>query len=415
MALENSKTSNKPKFVRRILKNGMTVVHEPRNLPIISLAITNRFGSLYEPSNIKGIAHFIEHLLFTGTKNRSSKEISREIDKKGGILNAFTHNEITSYWVKIPSEHLQIALEIISDMLNNSLINKEKFEKEKSVILEEIKMYHDDPKSHVVSEKIFENLYKAPFGKNYIIGSKETISSLTRDFVFEYYKKAYNPKNFIVTLVGSCDLDSVCNFLESNFKPLDIPDLTPQKIEKQSLSSKEERPGIDQAHLVFGFHAPLPGTKEYRAIQVLNSYLTVGMSSKLMTEIREKRGLAYAVHGSVEAEKSYSTYTIYVGTTSEAIPEVKSIILKELESVSDLSQEDLNDAKEQLIGLRKVTSEESINVLTSLIYSELRNSVSDYYNLEEEINSVSLEDVKSIASKLLKEYSIAEIIPKKSP
>src|SRR3989338_7775932 len=136
-------------FQKKKLKNGIIVLYEQRDLPLISLSITNRFGGAYEQSKTKGIAHFIEHLLFTGTKTRTHEQISREIEKKGGVLNAFTAHEVTSYWFKLPSEHLFSGLEILIDMLKNPVFNPEKFEKEKRVILEEIKMYHDSPQSHV--------------------------------------------------------------------------------------------------------------------------------------------------------------------------------------------------------------------------------------------------------------------------
>lgn len=398
-------------LLKKKLKNGMTVVMEKRELPIVSVAITNKFGSEYEEGKIKGIAHFIEHLLFTGTKKRSSKDISREIDSRGGIINAFTANEITSFWVKIPSEHIDVALDVLTDMLNNSVIDREKFEKEKKVILEEIKMYHDEPRMHVEGEQIYKNLYEEPFGKSWIIGTKETINSLDRDFVYNYYKEAYNPENYIVSVVGNANFDYLCSYFEKAFKGTGKKK-THVPIKKINAESVEERAGIDQAHFVIGFHAPLAGTKEYYALQLLDAYLTVGMSSVLFTEIREKRGLAYAVKGSVESEKNYSHYTIYVGTTKEAVKDVKKIILEEMEKVKNVTEKEIQTAKEQLIGLRKVLSEESTSVLNVLTYSELVNGAEEYYQFEKKINEVTMEEVKKLAKELLKKYSTAAIVPK---
>src|SRR3989344_7205664 len=133
-----------PKNFRKIkLKNGIIVLHEPRSLPIVSLSITNKFGASFEESKIKGIAHFIEHLVFTGTKTRTHEQISREIEKRGGMINAFTAENMTSFLFKLPSEHLFAGLEILADILNSPIFEEKKFEKEKKVILEEIKMYHD--------------------------------------------------------------------------------------------------------------------------------------------------------------------------------------------------------------------------------------------------------------------------------
>src|SRR3990167_895683 len=160
------------KFYKRVLKNGIVVIMEKRDTPVVSFSITNKFGAAFEESKIKGIAHFIEHLVFTGTKTRSHEDISREIEKRGGILNAFTSHEVTSFWFKLPSVHIFAGLDILTDMLNNPIFEKEKFEKEKKVILEEIKMYHDNPRAHAF-EQIEKNLYEKPFGE-LIIGSKET-------------------------------------------------------------------------------------------------------------------------------------------------------------------------------------------------------------------------------------------------
>src|SRR3989338_1055198 len=137
------------RFFRKKLKNGLRVVYEKRELPLVSLSITNPFGAVYENSNIKGIAHFIEHLVFTGTKTRTHEDISREIEKKGGILNAFTAQDVTSFWFKLPSEHVFAGLDIITDIMNNPIFEEKKFEKEKKVILVEPKMHRDDPQKLV--------------------------------------------------------------------------------------------------------------------------------------------------------------------------------------------------------------------------------------------------------------------------
>ena len=149
------------KFQKRKLKNGITVVHEKRDLPLVSFGIANPFAGAHETAEIKGIAHLIEHLVFTGTKTRTHEDISREIEKKGGILNAFTANDVTAYWFKLPSEHLFKGIDILVDMLKNPKFDEEKFEKEKKVVIEEIKMYHDTPQRHVM-EKLEENLYERP-------------------------------------------------------------------------------------------------------------------------------------------------------------------------------------------------------------------------------------------------------------
>ncbi len=397
------------KFLRKKLKNGMSVIMEKRELPVVALSISNRFGAGDERSEIKGIAHFIEHMVFTGTKTRTHEDISKEIEKRGGILNAFTANEITSFWFKLPSEHVFSGLDILIDILKNPTFLSEKFEKEKKVILEEIKMYHDDPMRNV-HEKIVENLYEEPFGIG-IIGNKQSVSELKRDFVFDFFMKNYNPENYIVTIVGNADFDKIYEYLEKNFSFIGGK-IKESKVTKKNAETTEERQGIDQAHFIFAVHSPLITDKDYYALEVLDAYLANGMSSKLFLKIREEKGLAYTVQSSINAERNYSYYEIYVGTMKEAVSEVKKIILEEFGNVKNMTEIELNEAKERLIGLRKVSSEESSRVMVELLFAELADKADIYYEHEKNIRKVTLEQVKELALSLIEKYSTAAIVPK---
>jgi predicted Zn-dependent peptidase len=403
------KLSIKMEFKKKKLTNGMTLLFEKRDLPLVSVSISNKFGGAYEDSEIKGIAHFIEHLVFTGTKTRSHEDISREIEKKGGILNAFTAHEVTSFWFKLPKEHLKAGMNILSDILNNPRFEKEKFDKEKKVVLEEIKMYHDSPQRFVF-EMIEKNMYEKPFGE-LVIGNEKSVSGLDRDHVANYFTEAYNPENFIVTVVGDADFEEVCSYLEKNFDKKDNKKEI-KEIKKKNGRSIEERPGIDQAHFILGMHAPLPSTKEFADLEVMDAYLANGMSSKLFLEIREKRGLAYAVKSMINSEKSYSGYLIYVGTMKDKVEEVEKIILEEFGKIGEMTEKDLEEAKERLIGLRHVAREDSSDVMNELLFSELRENAENYYKYEEEVMKVTLEDVKRLAGDLIKEYSTATVVPK---
>lgn len=397
------------KFQKKKLSNGMIVLHEERDLPLVSLSITNKFGAAHETSSIKGIAHVIEHLVFTGTKTRTHEDISREIESKGGVLNAFTNECVTSFWFKLPSEHVFAGLDILSDILNNPIFEEKKFEKEKKVILEEIKMYHDAPQYHVF-EKITENMYGAPFGDG-VIGSEKTINALTRNFVADYFKKNYNPENYIVTIVGKAPFNKICTYLEKAFKATNKKSLSLQPIKLKHAETLDEREGIDQAHFLLGIHAPLAHDKRVVALEVLDGYLTNGMSSKLFLTIREERGLAYTVRGTLDAKKDYSNYTIYVGTTKQAIPEVKKLILEGFKQVKDMTEKELTQTKERLIGLYRLGAEDSSSVTNELLFAEFCTKAEDYYNYEERIRKVTLQEVKALAN--ITKYSTAAIVPKK--
>lgn len=392
---------------KKVLKNGITVIGEQRNLPVISLSITNKFGASHETADIKGIAHVMEHLVFTGTKTRTHEDISREIEKKGGVINAFTSDSVTSFWFKLPSKHAFAGLDIMIDLLKNPLFDEKKFEKEKKVILEEIKMYHDSPQYHVY-EKINENLYEKPFGIG-VIGTKETVSALKRDFVADYFKEKYSPENYIVAFVGDIDPEKLCERLEKEFKSEKkkskmIP------IVKKNAKSIEERPGLDQAHYLFAMHAPLATEKDVYAFEVLDAYLANGMSSKLFLTIREEKGLAYSVKSTLDAKKDYSYYAIYVGTTKEAIPEVEKLILEGFKNTERMTEKDLKEAKERLIGLKQISREESVEVMNDLMHAEFCSNVEKYYEYEKEIEKVTLADVKKNAK--IKTFSTAAIVPK---
>jgi len=397
------------KFQRFKLKNGINVLFEERELPLVCYSISNPFGGSHETSDIKGVAHLFEHLLFTGTKTKTQEELSKQIEKRGGILNAFTAQDVTTYWCKLPSEHLDIGMDILHDILKNPTFNPEKLEKEKRVVLEEIKLFHDDPERHVY-ELIEKALYKAPFGEG-IIGSAKTVNSLTREKIMHIFEEKYSPENFIVTVVGKADIKKVCERLEKEFSP-GKKEYSPLPIENHHQNIVEERAGIDQVQFVWATHTSTEQKKQY-ALEIIDAYLTGGMSAKLWLEIREKHGLAYTVRGSIEREKNYSYYSIYVGTTKEAVPKVKEMIIQGIQDIQEMSEQDLTEAKQRLIGLRRVATEESINAMQKIIFTEISaGNAHEYYEYEKHLSKITLEEIKSLAKSLLKEYSTAAILPK---
>jgi len=241
--------------------------------------------------------------------------------------------------------------------------------------------------------------------------TEETIKAMDRDFVFDYFKKAYSPENYIVTVVGDADFDGVCKYFEEKFEKRGKW-ATVKKIVKKNGDIVEERVGIDQANFILAMHAPLVGEKRYDVLEVLNAYLASGMSSKLFLNIREEKGLAYVVRGYVHSEKNYSYYMIYVGTTRKAVPEVKKIILEEFKKIEEMTEKDLEEAKERIIGLGHVAKEDSSSVMNELMYAEIVNKAEDYYGHDSKIKKVKLEDVKKLAKDLIRKYSTAVVMPK---
>lgn len=398
-------------FRKKVLKNGMTVIFEKRNLPIVSVILAVRAGGINEDISEKGISHFIEHLLYKGTKTRTHKQIAEEIEKNGGELNGFTSEEITGYHCKMPSKHLGIALNVLTDMIKNSLFDEKEIEKERKVIFEEIKMYKDNPQLHSFSE-IQKLLYTGTLGIN-LAGTFESMSGIDRKKILEKFKQIYEPNNFILCVVGDADFEQMVEFVEKNFsnKKSEIPK---QKFELKNQSKIEEREGVDQANLVFAYHIPIASDNKCYAAKVLSGLMTGGMSSRLFEEIREKRNLAYGVSGDSNINKYFAYNFIYVGAMKENIGQIKKIILEEFEKVSkQLSEKELKEIKEQIIGNYQISMEDSQTQMMNLLISEIQGDAKDFYEYEKNISKVKLEDVKEIASNFKKNHSFFALVPKK--
>ena len=400
----------KPKFHRKILKNGMTILFEKREIPIISVSFAVRNGGINEDISEKGISHFIEHMLYKGTPKRNAKRIAEEIEKKGGELNGFTSEEITAYWCKMPSKYLNTALTVLSDMIKNPLFDEKELEKERKVIFEEIKMYHDNPRLHVFDE-IQKALYDGTMGMT-LAGTYETMGLIDKNKIIEKFKQIYQPNNVILCIVGDADFNKIVEFAEKNFGDKKGK-ISTQKFNLRNESKVEKRKGIDQANLVFAYHVPLARDKrKSSAALVLSTLMAGGMSSRLFNEIREKRNLAYAVKGDANINRDFAYNLIYIGTSKENVDIVKKIILDEFKKViGDLNEQELKQIKEQLIGNYYISMEDSQSQMVNLLAYEIRNKAEDFYDFEKDISKVKLKDVKELARDVSKKHSFFALVP----
>ena len=397
-------------FKKKVLSNGMTVVFEKRDLPIVSVIFAVKQGGVNESLEEKGISHYIEHMLYKGTPTRSSQQIAEEIERRGGELNGFTSEELTGYFCKMPSKHLNVALEVLGDMIKNPLFDEKELEKERKVIFEEIKMCHDNPLKHVFDE-IQKALYDGVMDIN-LAGTIETMNSINRKKIVEKFKEAYVPENMILCVVGDADFDGLCDFVEKNFE-MKKGKIFKQKFNLTNETNIEERKGIDQANLVFAHHIPLSKDEKSHSAQVLSCLMAEGMSSRLFAEIREKRNLAYAVKGEANINRDFSYSLIYVGTTKENVEKVKGLILEEFRKVAEsLGEKELSEVKEQMIGNYHISMEDSQDQMISLLASEVHGEAEDFYKFEENIRNVKLEDVKKLASEVKEgNYSFFALVP----
>jgi len=396
-------------FQKKVLKNGMTVIFEKRDLPIVSVIFAVKQGGVNEFPEEKGISHYIEHMLYKGTPTRNSKQIAEEIERRGGDLNGFTSEEITAFFCKMPSKYLQVALDVLSDIVKNPLFDEEELEKERKVIFEEIKMYHDSPTRHVFDE-IQKALYDGTMDIN-LAGTIETMNSINREKIVERFNEIYVPENMILCVVGDADFDELCDFVEKNFESKKGK-IVKQKFNLKNETKIEKRKGIDQANLVFAYHVGLAREKSSYDAGVLSTLIAEGMSSRLFAEIREKRNLAYAVKGDANINKDFAYNLIYVGTTPEKVEEIKGLILKEFENVGEnLEEKELNEIKAQMIGNYYISMEDSQTQMINLLVSEIHGGAENFYKFEENIRNVKLEDVKELALKVKEGYSFFALVP----
>jgi len=394
-----------PEFYRKKLDSGITVIFEKRKIPVIAVASSLKFGAQYESEKVKGISHFIEHLVFKGTKKRTVNEIASEVESKGGIINAFTGEEITCFWNKLPGKYFSLGADITRDLVLHPLFENKALERERKVIVEEIKMYHDNPGTYVL-EKIKEMLYKKPFSMS-IAGTSKTVSSISREKIISLFNSIYSPNNMVFSVVGDASFEEVLE--EAKKFPKIYKKIKFIPIYKKNGSLIEKRKGIDQAHLVLGFHMPKLNDKNRYAAEIFDSILGGGMSSRLFQEIREKRGLCYAIKSELEQSKDYAHEMIYSGTVKEKVREIKELILKEIKKLRELKKADFEEAKERLIGLRQVNSEKCDATMIELLQEEIGGDAGNYYSYEQEINKVKLEDVRNLSK--LKGFSFVALVP----
>lgn len=360
-------------------------------------------GVAAHPASL-GSTHFLEHLLFKGTKKRTALDIAIAFDSVGGEHNAATAKEYTCYYAKIRDHDLDMAIEVMSDMLTSSLIDAEEFETERGVILEELAMAEDDP-SDVAQERFYESvLGNHPLGRP-IGGNPETIRAADRDVVFNHYKANYRPNDLVITAAGSLDhakvVAKVIETLEDAGWDLSIPATpVPRRSTKPALIVQGQpltvisRP-IEQANIMIG----VPGivaTDKRRVVQtVMNSILGGGMSSRLFQEIREKRGLAYSVFSFAATYSDAGAFGLYAGTSPSKAAEVSKLMLEEFHKVAEhgVTSDELARAQGQLAGGSALALEDTDTRMSRLGKSE----ISSGEFIDYEASLVMLEEVTTQA------------------
>ncbi len=392
---------------KTILENGIKILsYSTPTVRSISLGIWIGVGSQNEENSNSGISHFIEHMVFKGTKNRSAYEIANSLESIGGYLNAFTSKEHTCYYARFLNSHLPIAFDVLADLVLNPTFDSEEIEKEKGVVLEELKNMEDDP-GDLIQDYFDEAIYPThPLGRS-IIGTKESIKVLAKEDLNKYKNKNYIPSNIIITAAGNLNHDEVVNLVKKYFSKLN----STKKIQTISNSFKYKpliktyiKP-IQQTHVIFGRDAFSAQSDLRYTGYILSTLLGGGMSSRLFQKVREKNGYAYNIYSFLSCLKSSGTFGVYLACDFSKKDKAIDLIKNEFELIlkNGLTKTEVKRAKEHLKGSTVLSLESASNQMMRLGTSELY--FKKQFSVEEvlsKVESISIDDVMNLANKLLK-------------
>lgn len=388
-----------------ILNNGIRVVTEKiPHVKSVSIGIWVETGSRYENNFNNGISHFIEHMLFKGTTNRTAKEIASSIDNIGGQLNAFTSKECTCFYAKVLDNHLPIAIDVLSDMLLNSKFDEEDIAKEKSVVIEEINMYDDSPED-VVHDLLSKTIFNGNSLAFPILGSCETVKNISRKQITEFFRSHYIPQNIVISIAGNFDADEIHKLLDMYFGHWNIKgticevDNPPKLMQRLSSKTKE----TEQLHLCLGLEGVSQGSDELYSLLVLNNVFGGSMSSRLFQRVREDRGLVYSIFSYPSSYKNTGIFTIYAGLNASQLLNVTELILYDIKEIKNiyLSEAEIDRSKEQLKGNYILGLESTSSRMTSIGKAELLLGRTDSpTDILQKIDRVTLESIKDITDKV---------------
>nr|WP_295604370.1 pitrilysin family protein [uncultured Terrisporobacter sp.] len=397
------------------LKNGLTIVGEEiPYLKSVSLGIWINTGSRLESEKESGVSHFIEHMLFKGTKNRSAKDIARDIDRLGGEINAFTNKECTCYYVHLLDEHINKGIDVLSDMILNSSFDTNDIDKERFVILEELKMY-EDSLDDLSYDLLVENVYPNDgLGRN-ILGNRKTIRSLKREDILNYYNKYYVPNNAVISICGNFNFEEIVKVIEDKFEQWQEKEVNIEvKEANYTPCFVTKNKDSEQVNIAINLKAiPEENEKEAYALSVVNNIFGGSTSSRLFQSIREEKGLVYSIYSSQTLYRKCGELGIFASTSEEYLKEVYDLIIKEIKNIREnyITEEELEESKEQLKG-NYILSLESINS-KMLAHGEamlLNNKLKKEDEIIEHINAVNMEQVKDIINKVFNIENLAVCI-----
>ncbi len=397
---------------REVLPNGLTVItEEMQHIRSISIGIWVKAGSRDEDPQWNGISHFVEHMVFKGTKHRSAEDIARQVDSIGGNMDAFTAKECICFNIKVLDDHLPIAIDVLSDLVLNPTFDGTDISRERGVILEEIKMDEDNP-DYLVHEIFTQNFWKDhPLGKP-ILGTKDTVKTFERNPVQDFFGERFIPNNLIVSAAGNLKHAQFVELVARQFEQLkprkngfhsSLPKIVPRIIMRN-------KKALEQVQICVGVPShPIAHEQRY-ASYILNTLLGGGMSSRLFQNIRERQGLAYAIYSDLNPYRDTGCLSVYAGTSRESAGKVVQSVISEFANLKRelVPEEELRRSKDQLKGSLMLSLESSTARMSNLARQEMY--FDRFYSMDElieKIEQVTAEEIKQLAEQFFRTDSIA--------
>ena len=401
-------------IVREVFDSGLRLITEAMpHVRSVSLGVWLTRGSRHEDDPRAGIAHFVEHMLFKGTATRSAEDIAQAIDSIGGQLDAFTAKEYASYYVKVLDEHLPLAVDILADIVLNPAFAETDIDREKKVVLEEIKMVEDTP-DDLVHELFTQHFWEGhPLGRP-ILGTPGTVDALNHATLSEYFRSAYVAPNIVISAAGNIAHAQVRDLIDRAFGKLasrgeEIVDAPPNVVPNVLVRPKE----LEQSHVCIGTRG-YPQQHDQRYVSyLLNTLLGGSMSSRLFQNVREKRGLAYAVFSGLSAYRDAGSVTVYAGCANHAVSELIDVVIAELRRLKDeaLPDSELRRAKDHLKGSLMLNLESTSSRMSHIARQEIY--FDRQFGLDETLEGVervTCDDVQRVARDLFTDGALAATV-----
>lgn len=390
---------------KTILPNGLKVIYEPKKSNSVVVEVLVNVGSDHEQENERGISHFLEHMVFEGTKKRPNNWlISNEIERVGGNFNAYTTNERTCFYVKVLKKHFHLAVEVLADIIQNPLFRKEEINKEKNVVLKEIDLVNDEPKFYqwILLQK---NLFKLHPARFPTYGSKQVIQNLNRKKVLDYYRRYYIPNNMVISVVG--EVKDWKKTIEKEFVLPKSKTLVRKKVGPELLLNSKvvrESRDVSNTYLVIGFKSVQRNHPDSPVLEIIDAILGRGQSGKMFMEIRGKKGLAYDVGTEHISDVNFGYFAVYATIDGKNLDKVKKLIFEQLNALQKVTEKEINEAKTFTEGDYYLDLEDNQRVADQLLFWEQIKDAQLMNKYIASIKKVTSKDVRRVAEKYFRHY-----------